>query len=292
MIGTNPNTSYPLARCQGDCDSDDHCLPGLICTQNYTFNGETPGCIISEGDTNNYCVDPNDFPYVVLYPTGDDRYRMNLDNGNPDDYESWLETTPLQVSLISGSNRIRLQVPAGYDSGMFIDNMKIEGLRTPTLPSSFRNAPHFMSLIMEYNQYGEQTLRDAQYETEEVLDDIFYHPNVAPFLCIRLIQRLVTSNASPSHVKSCVNAFRSGNFTSGGQHFGDGSYGNLEAAIAAIVLDKEATDHTLKHDPSHGSLREPILKFMSLLRSMEYVNQIPVESLLGPPLQDKYHLNL
>ena len=58
----------------------------------------------------------------------------------------------------------------------------------------------FQGLIPDYSPYGigEQNVRDSQYETEAVLDHYFYHTNVAPFLCTRIIQRLAQiSNPSP-----------------------------------------------------------------------------------------------
>ena len=56
----------------------------------------------------------------------------------------------------------------------------------------------FPGLIPDYssNGIGEQTIRDAQYETEAVLDTYFYHDNVAPFLCPRIMQRFGFSNPS------------------------------------------------------------------------------------------------
>ncbi|MCH7854902.1 MAG: DUF1800 family protein, partial [Proteobacteria bacterium] len=48
-------------------------------------------------------------------------------------------------------------------------------------------------LTLPAGQTGDQDLAAA-------LDNIFNHPNVGPFISIRLIQRLVTSNPSPSYV--------------------------------------------------------------------------------------------
>ena len=122
---------------------------------------------------------------------------------------------------------------------------------------------------------GEQTLRDAQYETDAVLRHLFYHDNVPPFLCTRVMQRFGHSNPSPRYVSECSKAFRSGLYLSGEENFGNGKYGNLEAMIAAIMLDREATDFTLTSDPSHGGVREPILKVLSLMRSMQFKTEIP-----------------
>lgn len=61
---------------------------------------------------------------------------------------------------------------------------------------SFRNAPSFMSLLNT-----EADVRDAQYETQAALDHYLYHPNTAPFIAVRLIQRFTTSNPNPRYVK-------------------------------------------------------------------------------------------
>ena len=56
---------------------------------------------------------------------------------------------------------------------------------------------------------------------------------------------------------------------------GSGSYGDLAALVAAILLDDESRSTTLDSDPTNGSLREPIIKVVSLLRSMEAVYTAP-----------------
>ncbi len=112
-------------------------------------------------------------------------------------------------------------------------------------------------LIPDYSPggVGEQNLRDAQYETDAVLDTYFFQDNVAPFICIRLLQRFGFSNPSPRFVASCVKAFRTGLFTSGLEIFGSGEYGSLEAMAASIFLDKEATEVAISSDPAYGSIR-------------------------------------
>lgn len=70
---------------------------------------------------------------------------------------------------------------------------------------AFRNAPGFMSVLNT-----EADVRDAQYETEAALDHYFYHENTAPFIAIRFIQRLVSSNPTPKYVEAVATAFRKG----------------------------------------------------------------------------------
>ena len=51
-------TIRQLGRCEGDCDGDAQCLPGLKCKER--GGGPVPGCKgTSEGDTWDYCYDPN-----------------------------------------------------------------------------------------------------------------------------------------------------------------------------------------------------------------------------------------
>jgi|AntRauTorckE5430_2_1112549.scaffolds.fasta_scaffold01070_3 hypothetical protein len=117
---------------------------------------------------------------------------------------------------------------------------------------------------------------DAQFETEATLDHYFYHDNTAPFLALRMIQRLGSSNPSPRYVLTVAMAFKEGKYTTNGVIFGNGDYGDLRAFFAAIYLDKEARSVVLDADPSMGSLREPIIKLLSVLRSMEFNSKSPV----------------
>jgi hypothetical protein len=128
---------------------------------------------------------------------------------------------------------------------------------------AFRNSPHFVSFL-------QPTSIDAEQETEALLDHLFHHPNVAPFVAHRLIQRFTTSNPSPRYVGTVATAFSAGAF--GGVTY-SGQYGDLSATIAAVLLDREARSATLDADPTHGQLREPLLKLHHVLRSMEFVSR-------------------
>ena len=96
---------------------------------------------------------------------------------------------------------------------------------------------------------------------------LFY--NAAPFIATKLIQNLVTSNPSPRYVRAAADAFRLGRYSANGINFGSGGYGDLEATVAVIMLDSEARAATLDDDANRGRSREPLLKIMHLLRSMQ-----------------------
>ncbi len=135
---------------------------------------------------------------------------------------------------------------------------------------SFRSAPSFMSILNE-----EASLRDARYEVDAVIDHLLYHPNTAPFIAIRLIQRFVTSNPTPDYVKTVATAFKTGKYDG----FGSGKYGDLAAAISAVLLEPDALSVVLDVDPFHGSIREPLLKAIAFMRSME-LELIPEKKVL------------
>ena len=75
------------------------------------------------------------------------------------------------------------------------------------------------------------------------------------------------------NINNFIQAFQKGTYAnpdSGSGNFGDGRYGNLEAMVAAIVLDPEARSAELDADPTSGSLVEPVLKLTRMLRAMEF----------------------
>ena len=94
----------------------------------------------------------------------------------------------------------------------------------------------------------------CQADLEAGLDNIFYHPNVGPYVCRQLIQRLVESNPSPAYLLRVVSKFND-----------DGTSahvrGNLTAVINAILLDGEARNASAAlASTSAGKQREPLLR--------------------------------
>ena len=125
---------------------------------------------------------------------------------------------------------------------------------------TFRNPPKFL-------KFTQPTARDAQYETISLIEHLFYHTNLAPFIAMRLIQRFISSNPSPRFVQAVSTALATGR---AGNRVFSNRYGDLGAALAALLLDREARSLTLDSDPTHGTLREPLLKMLHLMRSLEY----------------------
>jgi uncharacterized protein (DUF1800 family) len=101
----------------------------------------------------------------------------------------------------------------------------------------------------------------AEQDLQTVLQTLFNHPNVGPFISKQLIQRLVTSNPSPAYVQRVAQVFNND---------GTGTRGNLLALAQAILTDPEAV--TAGTAPSNGKLREPLLRLTNLWRAFNGSN--------------------
>jgi uncharacterized protein (DUF1800 family) len=98
----------------------------------------------------------------------------------------------------------------------------------------------------------------AQLDMDGVIDNVFNHPNVGPFIGEQLIQRLVTSNPSGGYVARVAAAFNNN---------GSGVRGDMKAVLRAILLDPEARVLPRSQPTSYGKLREPVLRFTHLHRA-------------------------
>jgi uncharacterized protein (DUF1800 family) len=95
-------------------------------------------------------------------------------------------------------------------------------------------------------------------DVDSVVDNLFNHPNVGPFIGEQLIQRLVTSNPSGAYVSRVAAVFNNN---------GSGVRGDMKALIRAILLDPEARISRASQPNGYGKLREPVLRFTHLHRA-------------------------
>ncbi len=98
----------------------------------------------------------------------------------------------------------------------------------------------------------------AMQDVDAVVDNIFNHPNIGPFIGEQLIVRLVTSNPSGAYVTRVANIFNNN---------GTGVRGDMKAVIRAILLDTEARAPRSTQPASYGKLREPVLRFTHMHRA-------------------------
>lgn len=100
---------------------------------------------------------------------------------------------------------------------------------------------------------GQSTVQDMN----ATLDCLFTHPNTAPFISLRLIRALVTSNPSPAYVKRIVAVFNNN---------GSGVRGDLKAVVRAILTDSEARND--QAGGNFGRLKDPLFGVIAFLRAM------------------------
>lgn len=113
--------------------------------------------------------------------------------------------------------------------------------------------------LLSYPNAVNQTLPAGQNgatDLAQALDNIFNHPNVAPFVSRMLIQHLVTSDPTPAYVGRVAAIFNNN---------GANVRGDLKAVVRAILLDPEARGD-FKTDPKYGKLREPVQLATNILR--------------------------
>jgi uncharacterized protein (DUF1800 family) len=105
-------------------------------------------------------------------------------------------------------------------------------------------------VVVPANQTADQDLKT-------MLDTIFNHPNVGPFICRQLIQRLVTSNPSPGYLYRVASVFNNN---------GQGVRGDLQAVVKAILMDYDARGNAGVTQGA-GHAREPVVRLTNLLRA-------------------------
>jgi uncharacterized protein (DUF1800 family) len=146
-------------------------------------------------------------------------------------------------------------------------------------PSNFIFTPNWNHLMVPVDMRHDTsaktllngvTLPAGQSATQDLkgaLDNVFSHPNVGPFVCRQLIQRLTDGNPSAAYVSRVAQVFANN---------GQGVRGDMKAVITAILLDPEArandtqTADALATSPvvDSGHLREPAIWIVNIARGL------------------------
>ena len=139
----------------------------------------------------------------------------------------------------------------------------------PGLRNSFYRYP-LAGVFKDMHDTGEKQLLGkiipaggtAEQDLESVVAILMAHPNLAPFISLRMIQHLVTSNPSPAYISRMSAVFNNN---------GSDVRGDMKALVRAILLDPEArrADDPALQDNSVGKIREPILFFSAVLRGLQ-----------------------
>lgn len=108
--------------------------------------------------------------------------------------------------------------------------------------------------------------RSGEDELADFLDHLGAHPNIAPFIAKRLIQRLVTSNPSAGFVHRVSTAWTS-------------SDGNLRDVAKTILLDYEARSPAAASLVGAGKKKEPLLQYVGLARALQAGTELKISDL-------------
>jgi uncharacterized protein (DUF1800 family) len=141
----------------------------------------------------------------------------------------------------------------------------------PGVATSGHNPEHYfgpMVAVESLHDTGAKTLlggvqipagQTALQDVNSALNNIFNHANVGPFVALRLIQHLVTSNPSGAYVQRVAAVF---------DNNGAGVRGDLWAVTSAILRDSEARAGDASPSGT-GHLREPVLYMTQFLRALD-----------------------
>ena len=119
--------------------------------------------------------------------------------------------------------------------------------------------------------------QDTRKDMESAIAVLMQHQNIAPFVGLRLIQHLVTSNPSPAYLSRVATVFRNN---------GKGVAGDMKAVLKAVLLDSEARKgDTLGADTlSFGKMREPLLWYTGMLRGLSCTSPLRWDATVEHPL--------
>lgn len=162
--------------------------------------------------------------------------------------------------------------PAGYWAPWedYSEEEVVWGAWYNTVPYIDATLP--MVMYDDYHEGGEKHLLNGSTtyvgatgdeDISIALDNLFYHQNIAPFVSKHLIMRLVKSNPTPEFIARVASVFNDN---------GEGVKGDLGAVVKAILLDDEARNCEWIGHPSSGKMREPMIRYLQLLKAFDAYN--------------------
>ena len=99
--------------------------------------------------------------------------------------------------------------------------------------------------------------QDALKDLDSLIEILVTHPNTAPFVSLRLIQGMTTSDPSPAYLERVATVFKD-------------TKGNLGKVVTAILVDPEARlgDVVNRSAKGFGRIKEPFLMTTSMIRGL------------------------
>ena len=128
-----------------------------------------------------------------------------------------------------------------------------ENMSGPLQPRNNYHDKGAKTLLNGFHVPAGQTI---QQDFDAVMENLFQHPNVPPFIATRLIRHFVTSNPSPAYIARVASAFASS----------PNGRGDLAATLQAVLTDPEARSDV--QTATSGRLKDPMLHTIGLMRAM------------------------
>ncbi|NBQ06466.1 MAG: DUF1800 domain-containing protein [Betaproteobacteria bacterium] len=134
-----------------------------------------------------------------------------------------------------------------------ISNRNFANYGKPMIENSGRHDTGSKSFLGKTIPAGQTAAQDL----DSLVEILVTHPNTAPFVALRLIQGMTTSDPSPAYLQRVATVFKD-------------TKGNLAKVVTAILTDPEARagDTFGKTTNNFGRIKEPVMVFTSALRGL------------------------
>jgi uncharacterized protein (DUF1800 family) len=193
---------------------------------------------------------PNEnYPRELLQLFAIGIYELNQDGSykpsqaNPAPAYSQATITEVARALSGWTYPSATPTTASYNQEYFV------GLMEPRPARHDKGAKSIFGVTIPANQ-------TVTADLEKVIDIVFNHPNVPPFVATRLIRALTTSNPTTAYIERIADVFSDN---------GQGVRGDLKAVVTAILTDPDAA---LPSDVD-GRLLDPALQIISVGRALD-----------------------
>lgn len=134
-----------------------------------------------------------------------------------------------------------------------ISNRNFANYGKPMIENSNRHDTDSKTFLGKTIPAGQTAAKDL----DSLVEILVTHPNAAPFVSLRLIQGMTTSDPSPAYLQRVATVFRD-------------TKGNLAKVVMAILTDSEsrAGDVYGKTTNNFGRIKEPVLVYTSGFRGL------------------------
>ena len=134
-----------------------------------------------------------------------------------------------------------------------ISNRNFANYGKPMIENAGRHDTDSKTFLGKTIPAGQTAAKDL----DSVVDILVTHPNTAPFVSLRLIQGMTTSDPSPAYLQRVATVFKE-------------TKGNLAKIVVAILTDPEARAGDIhgKSSNNFGRIKEPVLVYTSGFRGL------------------------